>query len=280
MPAEPLSQDMNRPGRLSGKVALVTGAARGQGRSHAVRLAREGADLLILDICGPIDGLAYPTATTEDLEKTAQLVHEAGGRAISLTVDVRDARGLTEAVKRGVQELGHLDIVVANAGVIQTQKWDEIQSEDWATVVGVNLTGTWNTCQAAIPHVIASGGGSVILVSSVSGLKGLPFMSHYAASKHGVVGIMRSLSNELASQNVRVNSLHPTGVGTPMLAGMGPLAQYLDDDPTTRPLFDNALPTPLISADDVSNVVVFLASDEAKFITGHTMSVDAGATNR
>ena len=267
-------------GRVAGKVALVTGAARGQGRSHAVRLAAEGADILALDICAPVADLGYPTATSEDLAKTARLVGEAGGRVVGLEVDTRDASGMADAVARGVAELGRLDVVVANAGVVATQRWDEITPDQWATVVGVNLTGTWNTCQAALPHVLAGGGGSLILVSSVSGLKGLPFMTHYAASKHGVVGIMRSLANELASRNVRVNSLHPTGVATPMLAGMGPLTGYIEDDPPTGPLFDNALPTSLISVNDVSDTVLFLASDESRFVTGLTMKVDAGAINR
>ena len=267
-------------GRVAGKVALVTGAARGQGRSHAVRLAAEGADILALDICAPVAEIGYPTATSEDLATTARMVEEAGGRVVRLEVDARDAAGMADAVARGVAELGRLDVVVANAGVVATQRWDEITADQWDTVVGVNLTGTWNTGQAALPHVLASGGGSLILVSSVSGLKGLPFMTHYAASKHGVVGIMRSLANELASRNVRVNSLHPTGVATPMLAGMGPLTGYIEDDPPTGPLFDNALPTSLISVDDVSDAVLFLASDESRFVTGLTMKVDAGAINR
>jgi len=269
-----------RQGRVAGKIALVTGAARGQGRSHAVRLAAEGADILALDICAPVADIDYPTATSEDLATTARQVEEVGGRVVRLQVDTRDAAGMADAVARGVAELGRLDVVVANAGVVATQRWDGITPDQWGTVVGVNLTGTWNTCQAALPHVLATGGGSLILVSSVSGLKGLPFMTHYAASKHGVVGIMRSLSNELASRNVRVNSLHPTGVATPMLAGMGPLTGYIADDPLTGPLFDNALPTSLISVNEVSDTVLFLSSDESRFVTGLTMTVDAGAVNR
>ena len=280
MSDESLPVAVRGAGRADGKVVLVTGAARGQGRSHAIRLAAEGADVIALDICAPVDGLSYPTATSEDLATTARMVEGAGGRVRPLEVDTRDAAAMVDAVAGAVAELGRLDVVVANAGVLASHRWDEITPEEWATVVGINLTGTWNTCQASIPHLIAAGGGSVILVSSVSGLKGLPFMTHYAASKHGVVGIMRSLANELASKNVRVNSLHPTGVATPMLGGMGPLGEYLGDDPTTGPLFDNSLPTTLISVDDVSDTVVFLASDESRFVTGMTMKVDAGATNR
>jgi len=267
-------------GRVAGKVALITGAARGQGRNHAVRLAAEGADIIALDVCAPIESIDYDTATPDDLLITAEMVREVGGRIVTAAVDVRDATGLATAVAAGVEELGKLDVVVANAGVVATRRWDEITPEEWGTVVGTNLTGTWNTCQAALPHVLATGGGSLILVSSTSGLKGLPFMTHYAASKHGVVGIMRALANELGPKGVRVNSLHPTGVPTPMLAGMTPLTAYIDDAPRTRALFDNTLPVNLIELDDVSDAVLFLASDESRFVTGSTMTVDAGASSR
>lgn len=267
-------------GRVAGKVALITGAARGQGRNHAVRLAAEGADIIALDVCAPIESIDYDTATPDDLLITAEMVREVGGRIVTAAVDVRDATGLATAVAAGVEELGKLDVVVANAGVVATRRWDEITPEEWGTVVGTNLTGTWNTCQAALPHVLATGGGSLILVSSTSGLKGLPFMTHYAASKHGVVGIMRALANELGPKGIRVNSLHPTGVPTPMLAGMTPLTAYIDDAPRTRALFDNTLPVNLIELDDVSDAVLFLASDESRFVTGSTMTVDAGASSR
>ncbi len=267
-------------GRVAGKVALITGAARGQGRNHAVRLAAEGADIIALDVCAPIESIDYDTATPDDLLITAEMVREVGGRIVTAAVDVRDATGLATAVAAGVEKLGKLDVVVANAGVVATRRWDEITPEEWGTVVGTNLTGTWNTCQAALPHVLATGGGSLILVSSTSGLKGLPFMTHYAASKHGVVGIMRALANELGPKGIRVNSLHPTGVPTPMLAGMTPLTAYIDDAPRTRALFDNTLPVNLIELDDVSDAVLFLASDESRFVTGSTMTVDAGASSR
>jgi len=270
----------DRPGRLAGKVALVTGAARGQGSNHAVRLAAEGADLVLIDVCAPVPHLGYPTAAPDDLAETARRVVATGARAHVAEVDVRDAAGLAEAVAAGVGALGRLDVVVANAGVVSTQRWDEITPELWDTVVGINLTGVWNTCQAALPHVLAGGGGSLILISSTSGLKGLPYITPYVASKHGVVGIMRSLANELAPRGVRVNSLHPTGVATPMLGGMVALTGYIEDEPATGPLFDNALPATLIGVDDVSDAVLFLASDESRYVTGLTMTVDAGATNR
>jgi SDR family mycofactocin-dependent oxidoreductase len=267
-------------GRVAGKVALVTGAARGQGRSHAVRLAAEGADILAVDICAPVDHVAYATATPDDLATTARLVEEAGARVVTRTVDIRDAGALGVAVAEGAAALGGLDVVVANAGVCSIQRWDEVTPEVWDTVVGVNLTGAWNTCTAAIPHLLEAGGGSMILISSVAGLKGQPFLTPYVAAKHGLVGIMRSLANELAARHIRVNSLHPTGVDTPMLNGMVGLTERIAASPDTGPLFLNSLPVDLVRPEDVSDAVLFLASDEARFVTGMTMTVDAGASAR
>ena len=267
-------------GRVAGKVALITGAARGQGRSHALRLAAEGADILAIDICAPVDDIDYATATADDLAITARLVEEIGARVETRVVDVRDAKALTAAVADGVAALGGLDIAVANAGVGSIQRWDEVTPELWETVIGINLTGVWNTCTAALPHLLAAGGGSMILISSTAGLKGQPFLTPYVASKHGMVGIMRSLANELASKHIRVNSLHPTGVDTPMLNGMVGLTERIEASPDVGSLFLNSLPVDLISSADVSNAVLFLASDEAKYVTGLTMTVDAGASAR
>jgi len=267
-------------GRVAGKVALVTGAARGQGRSHAVRLAAEGADIVAVDVCAPIDHVHYDLATPDDLATTSRLVEEAGGRVVSAVVDVRDPTGLAEAVAAGAGALGGLDIAVANAGVCSIQRWDEVTPELWDTVIGINLTGAWNTCTAAVPHLLARGGGSMILVSSTAGLKGQPFLTPYVASKHGMVGIMRSLANELASRHVRVNSLHPTGVDTPMLNGMTGLTERIEASPDVGSIFLNSLPVDLVRAEDVSNAVLFLASDEARYVTGLTMTVDAGASAR
>jgi SDR family mycofactocin-dependent oxidoreductase len=267
-------------GRVSGRIALVTGAARGQGRSHALRLAAEGADIVALDICAPVGQLDYAMATPEDLATTTRLVEETGARVVSRAVDVRDPAALAEAVDAGAAELGGLDIAVANAGVCSIQRWDEVTPELWDTVIGINLTGVWNTCTAAIPHLVARGGGSMILVSSTAGLKGQPFLTPYVASKHGLVGIMRSLSNELASRHVRVNSLHPTGVDTPMLNAMTGLTERIAASPDVGSLFLNSLPVDLVRAEDVSNAVLFLASDEARYVTGLTMTVDAGASAR
>ena len=269
-----------RTGRVAGKVALVTGAARGQGRSHAVRLAAEGADIVAVDVCAPVADISYATATPADLDETARLVEAAGGRVVTRIVDVRDSAGLAAAVTGGVEELGRLDIAVANAGVCSIQRWDEVTPALWETVLGINLTGVWNTCTAAIPHLLEAGGGSMVLVSSTAGLKGQPFLTPYVASKHGLVGIMRSLANELAARHIRVNSLHPTGVDTPMLNGMTGLTERIEASPDVGSLFLNSLPVDLVRPEDISDAVLFLASDEARYVTGLTMTVDAGASAR
>ncbi len=274
------TQSTVRSGRVSGKVALITGAARGQGRSHAVRLAREGADIIGVDVCSDLDSVAYPLATPADLDQTARMVEEAGGRMVTAQVDVRDHDALIDAVIDGVDQLGRLDIAIANAGVCSIQRWDEVEPAVWDTVIGINLTGAWNTCVASIPHLLAGGGGSMILVSSTAGLKGQPFLTPYVASKHGMVGVMRSLANELASQGIRVNSVHPTGVDTPMLAGMTGLTDRIESSPDVRSIFLNSLPVDLVAPEDVSDAVLFLASDESRYVTGLSLTIDAGATVR
>jgi SDR family mycofactocin-dependent oxidoreductase len=261
-------------------VALVTGAARGQGRSHSLRLAAEGADVLALDLCADIDGVPYPMATPADLEETARLVSATGARVVTARADVRDADAMAAAVDDGVRQLGRLDIAVANAGVCTVQRWDEVTPAVWDAVIGINLSGTWNTCVAAIPHLLESGGGSLILISSVAGLKGQPFLAPYVASKHGMVGVMRMLANELASGGVRVNSIHPTGVDTPMLVGLSGLTERIESDPGTGSIFLNSLSVDVLSPDDVSEAVLYLASAESRHVTGLTMTVDAGASAR
>lgn len=269
-----------RPGRVAGKVALVTGAARGQGRSHALRLAAEGADIVALDLCADVKAIPYPLATRDDLAETARLVRDAGARAVIAEVDVRDPDGLGAAVSHGVAQLGHLDVCVVNAGVCTVQRWDEVTPDVWEAVIGINLTGAWNTCVASIPALLEAGGGSLILISSVAGLKGQPFFAPYVAAKHGVVGIMRTLANELASARIRVNSVHPTGVATDMLQGLGGLGDRIAASPDTGPLFLNSLPVDLVTVEDVSAAVLYLASDESRHVTGLTLTVDAGATAR
>jgi len=267
-------------GRVDGKVAFITGAARGQGRSHAVRLAEEGADIIAIDVCSDLDTVTYALGTEDELAETARLVKETGRRVVTAVADVRDLDAVTEVVDDGVAQLGRLDVVVANAGICTVQRWDEVTPDVWRDVIDINLTGVWHTCAASIRHVVASGGGSMILISSVAGLKGPPFVLPYAASKHGVVGIMHVLANELAASRVRVNTLHPTGVHTPMVFGMTGLGERLAAAPDLGPLFMNSLPVEVIEPRDVSDTVLYLASDESRYVTGTTMTVDAGATAR
>lgn len=265
-------------GRAAGKRVLITGAARGMGRSHAVRLAEEGAELVLVDICAPLDGLDYPLSTEADLEETAKLVREHQRTAVTRIVDVRDADAMTSAVDEAAAELGGLDAAVANAGVLTVGTWDVTTAQQWRLVLDVNLIGAWNTCAAAIPHLLAAGGGSLINISSSAGIKGTPLHVPYTASKHGIVGMTLALANELAAQSIRVNSVHPTGVAT----GMAPPSMHaqIEGRPDLVPIFLNALPAPLIEASDVSNAVLFLVSDESRYVTGLEFKVDAGVTIR
>lgn len=265
-------------GRVAGKRVLITGAARGMGRSHAVRLAQEGADLILIDICTSLPEVEYPLSTQDDLAETARLVGELGRRAVTHVVDVRDAEALAAAVDAGVTELGGLDASVANAGVLTAGTWDTTTSAQWRTVVDVNLIGTWNTCAAALPHLVERG-GSLINISSAAGIKGSPLHTPYTASKHGVVGMSKALANELAAVNVRVNTVHPTGVET----GMQPASLHSllrEKRPDLGPIFQNALPIVMAEAIDISNAVLFLVSDEARYVTGLEFKVDAGVTIR
>ena len=273
-------QHRSQAGRLSGKVALITGAARGQGRSHAVRMAAEGADIIGMDVCRDMAGIDYPMATPDDLAETARMVTATGRQVVTDVVDVRDLQALRRAVDAAVEQLARLDVVVANAGVCAVRCWDEVDTELWDTIVGVNLTGAWNTCVASLPHLLRTGGGSIVLVSSAAGLKGQPFFAPYAATKHGLVGIMRSLANEVGGRGIRVNAVHPTGVDTPMLEGMGGLAERIAANPELGPLFRNALPIGVLDPADVTHAVIYLACDESRAVTGHSLAVDAGLAAR
>ena len=273
-------------GRVDGKVAFVTGAARGQGRSHAVRLAAEGADIIAVDVCGPIDNVPFELGSEEDLAETADLVKAHDRRVVTATVDVRDLDALTEAVNSGVEQLGRLDIVAANAGIAALgAPLVDMDTKTWQDTVDVNMTGVWHTAKAAIPHILAGGrGGSIVLTSSVGGLKSYPFAGHYVAAKHGVVGIMRTLAIELAQENIRVNSVHPTQVNTPMIMNDATYKMFRPDLENPGPddfaplsQMMNTLPVPWVEPEDISNAVLFLASDEARYITGVTLPVDAGA---
>lgn len=277
---------MNNPLDLTGKVALVTGAARGQGRSHAVRLAEQGADILAIDICGQIDTVPYPMSTTTDLDETVKLVVETGRRIVAEQVDVRDLAALKAFVGNGISSLGRLDVVVANAGTVNgiAPMW-EITEEQFQDQIDVNLTGVWKTIKAAVPHLLKQGqGGSVILISSISGLIAELNVGHYAASKHGVNGLMRTLAGELAPFSIRVNSVNPTNVDTLMInndayntlfSGGKPNATQEDSIPALKAM--NALPIPFVEPVDISNAVLYLASDVSRYVTGTTLVVDAGA---
>jgi (+)-trans-carveol dehydrogenase len=274
-------------GRVDGKVAFITGAARNQGRSHALRLAAEGADIIAVDICEPVKSIEmYPPATEEDLAETVRLVEELDRRVLATKADVRDSAALRAAVDAGVAEFGRLDIVCANAGVFEIQPALEVTDEGWAEMIDINLTGVWNTCRAALPHLIEGGrGGSIVITSSTAGLKGTPNTVHYTAAKHGVVGIMRTLANEFAQHSIRVNSVHPTGVDTVMIQNEKTWGLFDPANPhptreTAEPVFasTNALPVPWVEPIDISNAILFLASDEARYITGVTLPVDAGYT--
>ena len=269
-------------GRLSGKVAFITGAARGQGRAHAVKMASEGADIIAVDIAGKLpDCVPYNPATPEELAETVRLVEAAGRRIVPAVVDVRDHEGLKDAVADGVAKLGRLDIIVANAGITSQSAWDEITPEDFRDVMDVNVTGTWNTVMAGAQAIVDGGrGGSVILISSAAGIKMQPFMVHYTASKHAVTGIARAFAAELGKHNIRVNSVHPGPVNTDM--GTGDMVAELGKAMETNPALNNMmlpfLPIYIAEPEDIADTGCFLASDDAKLITAEAISVDQGST--
>ncbi|MGY1673673.1 mycofactocin-coupled SDR family oxidoreductase [Geodermatophilus sp. SYSU D00710] len=275
------------PGRVEGKVAFVTGAARGQGRSHAIRLAEEGADIIAVDICQQMETVPYPMATPDDLAETVKEVESLDRRIVATQADVRDAEALRAAVDQGVAELGRLDIVCANAGIFSFTT-EELGEQMWREMIDVNLTGVWRTAKVAVPHMIEGGrGGSIIMTSSTAGLQGFPNFAHYVAAKHGVVGLMRTLALELAPHMIRVNSVHPTSVDTDMIHNRATYDLFAPDldDPTREQVAErfaalNALPIEWVDARDISNAVLFLASDEARYVTGVTLPVDAGSTQK
>ena len=269
-------------GELDGKVAFITGAARGQGRAHAVKLASEGASIIAVDLCDQIASVPYPLATAEDLAATVKLVEDTGARIVAREADVRDRAALKAALKEGIAELGRLDIVVANAGIAPMA--DETA---WQDVIDVNLTGVYHTVDVAMRPLIKQGqGGSIVLTSSVAGLVGIgaPVAGSlgYTVAKHGVVGLMRAYANFLAAFNIRVNSVHPAGVNTPMIdneftrSWLDGLAQQNLGGPD----MSNALPVQTLEPEDIANAVYFLVSEAGRYITGVTLPVDAGYVNK
>jgi (+)-trans-carveol dehydrogenase len=271
-------------GRLAGKVAFITGAARGQGRSHAVRLAEEGADIIAADLCGQVASVAYPLATPQDLDETARQVTALGRAVVAIQADVRDYQGLAKALDDAVVQLGRLDIVSANAGILSHGTADTLADASWQDMIDINLTGVWHTAKAAVPHLIAGGrGGSIVLTSSGVVMKGTPNFAHYVSAKHGIVGLMRTMARELAPHWIRVNALHPGNVDTAMLRNAETLRLFRPDlenptaeDATAAFQARNAMPVPWVEPVDISNALLFLASDEARYVTGVSLPVDAG----
>jgi SDR family mycofactocin-dependent oxidoreductase len=272
-------------GRVEGKVAMITGAARGQGRSHAVRLAQEGADIVAIDICGSVPTAPYELGTAVDLEQTADAVRALGRRVATHAVDVRDYPALKAAVDHSVEEFGHLDIVIANAGIVSFGAMVDMSEETWQDMIDINLTGAWHTCKAAIPRL--TDGGAIVITSSIAGLTGFANVGHYVAAKHGLVGLMRTLASELAPRFIRVNTVHPTEVDTPMIQNDAHYRLFRPDLATPdRDDFAEAaealhlLPVRWLDPVDVSNAVLFLVSDEARYITGVSLPIDAGMTQK
>jgi SDR family mycofactocin-dependent oxidoreductase len=267
-------------GLLAGRVAFITGAARGQGRAHAVRMANEGANIIAVDLAGllPPD-VPYDSATPEDLAETVRLVEGAGGRIIAKAADTRDLEALRAVVNEGVSEFGRLDVIVANAGICIPSRWDQISTRAFRDVVDINLIGTWNTVMAGAQHIVdGERGGSIILISSYAGVKMQPFMVHYTASKHGVTGLARAFAAELGPHNIRVNSVHPGPVPTPMGSGdmINSLVAASASNPGLHAMGTPFLPEYACEPEDVANAVCWLASDEARYVTAIQLSVDQG----
>lgn len=274
-------------GSLDGKVAFITGAARGQGRTHAIRLAAEGADVIAIDLCGPVSQtVTYPPAGPDDLAETARAVKTTGRDVLAREVDVRDLAALQQVVADGVAQFGRLDIVVANAGILSWNRLWEMSGEQWDTVIDVNLSGAWRTIRAAVPAMIDAGnGGSIVIVSSSTGIKATPGNGHYSASKHGLVGLTNALALEVGEYGIRVNSVHPYAVDTPM-AGAETMSDILSRHPSylhslsPMPLRPRNVDDPqrlaLMSPEEVSDVVAWLAGSGSAAVSGSQIAVDRG----
>ncbi len=270
---------------LEGKVAFITGAAHGQGRSHAVRLAEEGVDIIAVDVCAQIPLVPYALGTKEELDETVELVRKTGREAIGIVADVRDGAAITAAADAGEKHFGHIDIVLANAGVnLDGAPTQDIPDEAWQLMLDINLTGVWHTARSTVPALLRAGAGSIIMTSSVAGLRPYGGIAHYNAAKAGVVALMRTMALELATQGVRVNSVNPTSVETPMIMNEALMKNFVPESPSptleefaARAELINAMPVPWVQAIDISNAIVWLASDEARYITGLALPIDAGA---
>lgn len=273
-------------GRLEGKVVFITGAARGQGRSHAVRMAEEGASIIAVDICAQIPTVFYPLATRSDLDETVKLVEAADGRILASVADVRDRAALKGAYDAGVSEFGPVDIVIANAGIMPIINEGE-DDQAWFDGIDTMLTGVWQTIELAKKDMIERGqGGSILITSSTAGLTSIgvgtsPGQAAYNASKHGVVGLMRLYASQLAKHNIRVNTVHPCGVNTPMIVNeqFGAYAEKFPEIAGGANM-QNPMPGGMIEPVDISNAMIFLASEEGRSVTGVTFPVDLGYVNR
>lgn len=273
-------------GALDGKVAFITGAGRGQGRSHAVRFAREGAHIIAVDTTATVDTVPYPLAGAEDLAETVRLVEAAGGRIVARDADVRDCSALSAAVTAGIEEFGRLDIVVANAGISSPAPTLEMSEETWQDMIDINLTGVWKTLKAAVPHIIDGGrGGSVVITSSLAAVHANESTAHYSAAKAGLVMLMKVLAKELAPHEIRVNTVHPTTVSTPMILNDATYRLFRPDlenpgradfEEAARTL--NRLPVVALEPEDITATMLHLVSDAGRYITGTTQLVDAGGT--
>lgn len=271
-------------GKLEGKVAFITGAARGQGRSHAIRLAQEGADIIAVDTAKQVATVPYDTATAADLEQTVKEVEALDRRIVATEADVRDLAGLKKVADDGVAALGRLDIVIANAGINSMSPALEMDEEMWQTMIDINLTGVWKSIRAAAPHIVAGGrGGSIVITSSLASISVNENIAHYSAAKSGLVGLMSVLAKELGPQSIRVNSIHPTTVATPMILNEPTYKLFRPDlENPTRADFDeaaaqmNRLPVTMVEPVDISEAVLYLVSDSGRYVTGTTHVVDAG----
>ncbi len=270
-------------GKLDGKVALITGGARGQGRSHALTFAREGAEIVVCDVANQLSSVPYPLASAEDLAETARMVEDLGRRCLAVQADVRDGEQMRVLVEQAIGEFGQVDILVANAGIESFGRSWELTDDEWDEMISVNLTGAWKSCKAVVPRMIERGKGVILITSSIAGLRGLANQAHYCAAKHGVVGLMRSLALELAPHGIRVNTVHPSSVDTPIIknqaiytlfSGGKPDATLEEVTPAFRDL--NLMDVPWMESQDISNAMLWLASDDARYVTGVTLPVDAG----
>ncbi|UFS58326.1 mycofactocin-coupled SDR family oxidoreductase [Subtercola endophyticus] len=268
-------------GKLDGKVAFITGAGRGQGRSHAIRLAQEGADIIAVDIAAPIASVPYPLSTPEDLAETVRLVEALDRRIYARQADVRDKPALKAVYEAGVAELGPVDIVLPNAGIIHHGVKDFSPEEIFRDVIDVNLVGVWNTISLIAPDMVArDAGGAIVLTSSTQGSSGRggdgsPAGLGYAAAKHGVVGLMRTYANWLSPHNIRVNAVHPTGVATGMILNDA-LGRWMEENPAGVASAANLMPIGMVDPVDISNAILFLVSDDGRYVTGISLPVDAG----